>query len=214
MKNLGLILVVLFLAACSKEEMVENVCLTDDCIVDFRIEYVNEVTQDENGYWHIQWEGLNYFTVKGEISEFNPEYEVNGVPLIETRFDSDYWIFLDDITFTIPLYSPFGLFYDGQFTRPVAIANQLISPCFILEQIGRDPYNIAGYQMSEKMNLDKPYSERLMGTYSSNTYKPQQQYKLDRRWKGDTLTVYTRTTLNYDLGDSKEIDRNFKIIID
>lgn len=216
MKKLLYIFSILFLASCSKEELSDSVCLSDDCLVNFWIDELVQPNsyQDDNGYWHIQFEGVKYFTIKGEIDNFNPEYEVNGVPLIEVAFDSDKFIFLDDITFTIPRYSPFGLYTDSQFATPVPVANQLISPCFILSQLGRDPLNIAGYQMSSKADLSKPYAERLFGTYSSNTYKPQQQILLDPRWKGDTLTVFTRTKLNYDLGDSKEIDINFKIIID
>lgn len=214
MKKLLYIFSILFLASCSKEEILLGPCVTGDCEANFYLDPLVQPNayEDENGYWHIVYEGYRYFTIKGEISELKPEYVVNDIPLIETRWDSDYWVWFDDVTFVIPQYSPFGLFTDPQFTTPIPVANQMISVCF-LERIA-DPFNIAGYQWSSKADSTLPYYERLMGTYSANTYKPQQQIYFDKRMKNDTIQVFIQTKFNYDLGEREEQEHVIKIIVD
>ena len=97
----------IILFACSTESDDRNICWPqEECNAQFWID--NNVSpgvfQDTNGYWNIEHQGFNYFTIKGELSEA-PLTEVNGVPIVETIFDSDYWIWIDGITFTVPLYS-------------------------------------------------------------------------------------------------------------
>ena len=46
---------------------------------------------------------------------------LNGVPLIETQFDSDYWVALDNLRFTVPTYSVFSWFTGGGFNNPIPI---------------------------------------------------------------------------------------------
>ena len=50
--------------------------------------------EDQNGYHHITYWGPNYFTVKGELDQLNDEYVINNVPLVDTIFDSNYWIWI------------------------------------------------------------------------------------------------------------------------
>jgi len=38
---------------------------------------------DENNYWRVPYQGLKYFTVKGQVDELQDDYVVNGVPLVE-----------------------------------------------------------------------------------------------------------------------------------
>lgn len=199
---------------CEKEELDPYPCVDGMCNSGFWVDRAvqPDAYEDGNGYWHIKHWGPNYFTIKGELDEMHEEYVVNDIPLVETRFDSDYWIWVEEITFTIPLYSPFGAFYDPQFTTPVAIGDTSISMCFMPEIA--EPFNIAGYSYSEKVCGDCPYSELIMGTYSKNTYSPQQQFYLDSRMRGDTLNVYMRARYNYDLGESEEQDHIIKIIVD
>ena len=214
MKKLGLIFVILFLASCSKEEVNPYPCVDGMCNSAFWIDRTvqPDAYQDQNGYWHIEFWGPRYFTIKGEIDQMHEDYVVNDIPLTETRFDSDYWIWFDDVTFVIPRYSPFGQYTDPQFTTPIPIANQMISVCF-LDQVA-DPLNIAGYQWSSKVCGSCPYAERMMGTYSANTYKPQQQFYLDPRMKTDTLQVFIKSRFNYDLGEEVIQDHVIKIIVD
>lgn len=199
---------------CEKEELDPYPCVDGMCNSGFWVDRTvqPDAYEDGNGYWHIKHWGPNYFTIKGELDEMNEEYVVNDVPLVETRFDSDYWVWFDDVTFTIPMYSPFGLFTDPQFSTPIPVVNHTVSVCW-MDEIA-DPLNIAGYQYGEKSCTDCPYSERLMGTYSANTYAPQQQFYFDKRMKNDTIQVYMRVTYNYDLGESEEQDFMIKLIVD
>ena len=119
---------------------------------------------------------------------------------------------MEDIKFTVSRYSPFGLYTDPQFQVAIPIANQTLSICYAAKFY--EVLNIAGYSYTDKMCDDCPYSERLMGTYSKNNYNPQQQFYLDGSMKNDTLQVYMRTTFNYDLGETEDIDKVIKIIVD
>jgi chorismate--pyruvate lyase len=38
--------------------------------------------QDAQVVWHIKRAGLNYFTVKGQLSPLDPHYVINNVPLV------------------------------------------------------------------------------------------------------------------------------------
>ena len=94
----------------SQNLMIEtSPCLNEPCESSFEVS--KEVTPDhyidENGYNHIQFWGPKYFTVRGNLSELSKKYVINGVPLVETVFDSDYWIWLDNLTFVLPVYSIF-----------------------------------------------------------------------------------------------------------
>ena len=71
--------------------------------------------QDQNGYWHIEYYGVNYFTIRGELAELHDEYVINGVPLVESQFDTDTWVVIDGLTFVVPTYSYLGWFTNGDF---------------------------------------------------------------------------------------------------
>ena len=199
---------------CEKEELNPYPCIDGMCNSAFWIDksIQPDAYEDQNGYWHIKFWGPRYFTIKGKYDELNPEYVVNDVPLTETRFDSDYWVWFEDLYFTIPRYSPFGQFADPQFTTPIPVANHNVAVCFMGDIA--DPLNIAGYTYGNKKCASCPYTDRLMGTYSSNTYSPQQQYYLDKRMKNDTIQVFIRARFNYDLGETVEQDHVIKIIVD
>ena len=211
-----LIVLLVLLSSCSKDwdELDAYPCQDGNCNVEFWIDELvqPDVYEDENGYYHIKHWGPNYFTIKGKVDKLNEQYEINGVPLVEVRYDSDYWIWVEDIKFTVSRYSPFGLYTDSQFQVAIPIANQTLSICYAAKFY--EVLNIAGYSYTDKMCDDCPYSERLMGTYSKNNYNPQQQYYLDSSMKNDTLQVYMRTTFNYDLGETEDIDKVIKIIVD
>ena len=94
--------------------------------------------------------------------------------------------------FTIPVYSPIGLY--NQQGNPIPVGNKTYDISDIASQM--EPLNIAGYQITKNTCFDCPYSDRLFATYSEYTYKPQQQIYLDNRMVGDTLEVYVKATYN------------------
>ncbi len=215
MKKLLYITLISFLWACSPEELISPYpCLNGDCSALFEIDPLVSpgVYQDINGYWHISHQGIQYFTIKGNTSELHPDYIINGVPLIETTFDSDYWIWINNITFTVPLYNILGYFTSGDYTNPIPIGNLT----YTIEDMAQNfpPLNIVGYSINKNQCLDCPYSETLIGTYSKYNYTPKQQIFFDNEMVGDTTKIFIRTKFNTDTGESVEVNNEFKIIFE
>jgi hypothetical protein len=215
MKKLIIFSLISFFWACSPEELISPYpCLDGDCGAYFEIDPLVSpgVYQDNNGYWHIEHQGFNYFTIKGQLDELHPDYVVNGVPLVETVFDSDYWVWINGITFTVPLYSVLGYFTGGGYLNPIPVGNLT----YTIEDMAQNhpPLNITGYQINKNQCLDCPYSETLIGTYSKYNYTPQQQIFFDNEMVGDTAKVFIKSTFNSDLGQRVEIEKEFKIVFE
>ena len=205
MKKLVYITLISFLWACSPEELINNYpCIEGDCNVEFTIDPLVSpgVYQDINNYWHISHQGIQYFTIKGNTSELHPDYVVNGVPLIETIFDSDYWVWINGITFTVPLYSVLGYFTDSNFNNPIPIGNLT----YTIEDMANNhpPLNIAGYSYNPNSDINS------LGTYSKYNYTPQQQIFFDNQMVGDTAKVFIKTIFPNNI----EVEKEFKIIFE
>tara|TARA_B100001094_G_scaffold72416_1_gene68596 strand:+ start:637 stop:1284 length:648 start_codon:yes stop_codon:yes gene_type:complete len=214
MSRLLLILGIGFLlAACSKEEIAPYPCLDGDCDALFFIDEQVQPNayQDGNGYWHIEFYGPKYFTIRGELDQLVDHYVINDVPLIEVGYDSDYWVAFNNITFTVPTYSFLGWFTGGGFNNPVPI-DDLEYTLTDIAQI-QPPLNIAGYQIQKNFCWECPYAPTLLGTYSKYNYTPRQQFYLDNEMVGDTLKVFTKTIFNSDVGESVKIEKMFNIIV-
>ena len=212
MKKLLIIGFVFLLASCSKEDITLGVCVDGDCTARFFIDELVQPNayQDENGYWHIEFYGPKYFTIRGELDEVNAV--VNNVPLIMTEYDSDYWVAFDSINFTVPTYSVLSWFTGGGYNNPVPVGNMEYT-LTDLAQI-QPPLNIAGYQINKHFCWECPYAETLLGTRSRYTYEPRQQFYLDNEMVGDTLQVFVKSTFNIDLGDRQVVEDSFKIIVE
>ena len=205
MKKLSYITLISFLWACSPEELINNYpCIEGDCNVEFTIDPLVSpgVYQDINNYWHISHQGIQYFTIKGNTSELHPDYVVNGVPLIETIFDSDYWVWINGITFTVPLYSVLGYFTDSNFNNPIPIGNLT----YTIEDMANNhpPLNIAGYSYNPNSDINS------LGTYSKYNYTAQQQIFFDNQMVGDTAKVFIKTIFPNNI----EVEKEFKIIFE
>tara|TARA_Y100000592_G_scaffold32878_1_gene52216 strand:+ start:252 stop:899 length:648 start_codon:yes stop_codon:yes gene_type:complete len=201
------------LASCSKEEIAPYPCLDGDCNALF---FIDEQVQpnayeDANGFWHIEYYGVKYFTIRGEIDPLHDEYVYGDTPLIETVYDSDYWVAFDSISFTVPTYSVLSWFTGGNWDNPIPIGN-IEYTLTDIAQI-QPPLNIAGYQINRYFDFTHPAAESMLGTRSKYTYNPRQQFYLDNEMVGDTLQVFMKTIFNTDLGNREEVENNFKIII-
>lgn len=215
MKHFITIISIIVLHSCSNDDnILPYPCIDGNCDVYFEIDELLSpgVYQDSNEYWHIQHQGLNYFTIRGVLDELHPSYVINDIPLVETVFDSDYWVWIDGITFTVPLYSVLGYFTSGNYTNPIPIGNL----SYTIEEMAQNhpPLNIVGYQIQPNQCLDCPYSETLIGTYSKYNYTPQQQIFFDNEMIGDTAKVFVKSTFNSDVGQRIEIEKEFKIIFE
>ena len=212
MKKIIIILTVSFFWACSPEEITLDVCVDGSCDAQF---YIDELVQpdayqDANGYWHIKFYGPKYFTIRGELDEMN--YEVNGVPLVETIYDSDYWVAFDSIHFIVPTYSVLSWFTGGGFNNPIPVGNIEYTLTDLAQ--AQPPLNIAGYQIQKNFCFECPYAETLLGTRSKYNYAPRQQIYLDNEMVGDTLQVFTKTIFNTDVGPREVREQSFKIIVE
>lgn len=204
-----------FLLACSKEELPNPYpCLDGNCDVEFKIDPVVSpgVYQDANSYWHIKYWGPKYFTIKGKLDELNPQYVINKVPLIETQYDSDYWVVFDTIHYKVPIYSVLSWFNDQNYNTPLPVGNLEYSLTDIAQL--QPPLNIAGYQIQKNFCWTCPYAKTLLGTYSKYNYTPRQQFFLDQDMVGDTLKVMTKTLFNNDVGERVIRETEFKIIVE
>ena len=203
------------LVACQEEELPAIYpCLDGRCDSFFKIDpWVSpELYQDKNEYWHIKFWGPKYFTIVGQLDELHPKYVVNEIPLIETQYDSDYWIIFNEIRYKMPIYSVLSWFSDGSYKKPIPIGNLE----YTLTDIAKiqPPLNIAGYQIQKNFCWECPYAKSALGTYSKYTYSPRQQFFLDKDMVGDTLKIMIKTTFNADVGEQVIIEKQFKIIVD
>ena len=149
----------------------------------------------------------------GQLDELDEYYEVNGVPLVEVAYDSDYWIAFDTISFQVPIYSVLSWFSNGDWDNLIPIGNQT----YTLTDIARiqPPLNIAGYQIQKNFCWECPYAPTLLGTYSKYNYNPRQQFYLNNTMVGDTLKVMTKVMFASEYLDERIIqEHEFNIIIE
>ena len=217
-KKLLVVLGVIIFASCEKPEdevWYSSPCVGGECFTSFFIDKNIQPNAyiDDNGYWHIEYYGPNYFTVGVGFTQIKDEYLINDVYPTEAAFDSNYWVAFDDMKFTIPVYSPFGLY--NQVGSPIPIGDYTYDISDIASQM--EPLNIAGYQITKKTCFDCPYSDRLFATYAKYGRDLQQQMYLDKRMVGDTLEVYVKATYNteglVERGDQVLQQETLKIIV-
>lgn len=208
------ILLILFAAttliSCKKKDIKPSVC-SGGCNGNY-IMPISSGTLQADGYWHVKYTSKQYFTVKGELSELNSSYIVNGVPLIEVSFDSDYWILFDTIQYTTPMYSYLGWFTNNQFNTPINIGGHT----YTLKSVSdlHPPLNIAGYQINSHMCWTCPYTPTLLGTHSKYNYHPQQNFFFDNEMIGDTANIYIETIFNSDTGPRETQNTVLKVIFE
>lgn len=213
---LSIIAVIVFflLTACEQEKIYNHPCLDGTCNMHFFVDTIVSPGSytDGNGYTRIKFRGLNYFTIQGYLEELHPDYIVNKIPLIETQYDSDYWVVFDTLQWTIPMYSYMSWFSDMSFDIPFPIGAR----SYTLKEISQihPPLNIVGYQIPKRMCWDCPYTPTLLGTYSKYNYSPRQQFFLDNDMIGDTTQLFIRVLFNNDSGFRITKDTTINVIFE
>jgi hypothetical protein len=213
-KLIPLILSVLVIISCQKENVYPYPCLDGECKSTFYIDTFSSPSAKlhADGYWRVKYVGLHYFTIRGEVAELNPHYVINNVPLIETRYDSDYWIVFDTLKFKTPMYSYLGWYSDKGLNTPVPIGDTSYS----ITQLSKMTsfYNLAGYQITKYMCLTCAYSPTLLGSYSKYNYIPTQNFFLDKSMIGDTASIFINVLFNSDAGKSELREKEMKVIFE
>jgi len=201
----------LILCSCTKEEFFETPCM-GDCETSYEVIYKNQlIYSNDDGYYEVEWDYLNYFQISGYLTPLNDSYVLNDVPLVEAKFDSDYWIVMDSLTFQTPMYSYLGWFNDHDLNTPISVGNYEITLTDMMELF--PPLNIVGYQIPRYFDVDHPAAESFLGTYSKYTYQPTQNIFVDNEMVGDTINIFIETQFNTDVGESEIVEDNIKIII-
>ena len=202
---------IMLLISCSKEEINQTPCVSG-CETSYDVIYKKQqLYPNADGYYEIIFDELNYFQIGGYLSQVNDQYIVNGVPLVEANFDSDYWIVMDSLRFQIPVYSYLGWFNDQTLTTPIPIGSYTYTMIDLINL--HSPLNIAGYQIPKYFCTDCPYASTIMGSHSRYTYTPRQNFILDDEMIGDTINVFINTVFNTDVGKSEIINENLKVVI-
>ena len=198
-----LAIVLMFTPSCKKLNQPQiAVCKTGDCETQFIVIYQNqEIYPNGNGDYEIEWDGLNYFQVKGQASELKYEYcNADGIPFIETKFDSDYWVVMQNIYFTTPMYSFLGWFNDQGLNTPIPIGQYTYTMNDLIDL--HPPLNVVGYQIPKNFCTECPYAPTIIGTYSKYNYHPTQNILLDDEMIGDTINLFIETVFNTEGGPS------------
>ncbi len=215
------ILIVIFIS-CKKElKTYPDLCLDGSCTTNYDLLYLGDTLQTNNdGYYELEYEGLNYFQVIGEISSVDENYTINNVPLVSAKFDSDYWILFDTLKFTIPMYSYLGWFDDQALNTPIPIGNYSYTMINLFEL--HPPLNAVGYQIPVDFCWDCPNASTLVGVNSSYNYRPTCNIFLDDEMKGDTMNIFIETIFNTEGGVKNDgyketspilsIENNIKVI--
>ena len=196
---LGLILSLIFSPSCTKETIHQDVCINGNCDATHIVVYKNqEIFPNGNGHYEIEWDGLNYFQIKGALTPMNDQYVINGVPLVETKYDSDYWVVFDSLQFQTPMFSYLGWFTDQGLNTPITIGPYVYTMNDLINI--HPPYNIAGYQLPKYWCTECPTAQSHVGSYSKYNYEPTQNFLLDDEMVGDTINLFIETIFNTEQG--------------
>jgi len=213
MKTLLFYFVLIFQVSCKKQEVIPPLC-DGGCDAVFYIDKSSnpDAYIGSDGHWRVKWQGFNYFTVKGDLTNMTTGNEINGVPNVETWFDSDYWLTIGGLTYKTPMYSAFhGYFNDQDLSTPLSIGDKEYT---ILEwNRSHSSYNIIGYEIQKYTCFNCPYSPTLFGVKSKYTYEPQISVFFDERMIGDTVNIHIK--IHY-LGavSGERFDKQIKVIFE
>lgn len=189
----------LLFTSCSRYETIHQSLCDGTCDTQYEVIYKGQsISPNPNGFYEIQWDGLNYFQIEGQLSELNDQYVINGVPLIEANFDSDYWIVMDSIRFQTPMYSYLGWFNNNTLSTPIPFGTYTYTMNDLIDL--HPPLNAVGYQIPQNFCIDCPYASTLIGTHSRYNYNPKQNIMLDNEMVGDTINIFIETIFNTEGG--------------
>ncbi len=77
--KISILFFIFLLFGCSSDDETQQVCIDGSCNGEFWIDTLGHpgTYQDNQGVWHIKHAGLNYFTVKGNLTQLDPHYVIN-----------------------------------------------------------------------------------------------------------------------------------------
>lgn len=213
MKKILILGLSLILLSCTAPAVEQRVCLDGKGVINFTIDTTGHpgTYRDDRGVWHIKHAGLNYFTIKGTTAQLDPHYVINGVPLVETGFDSNFFYTAGNVIWTYPVYSFLGLYSSSQMNTPIPYGTATYT---FPELVKRTTVmNLAGYEIQHNRNVDvnTPAYSRYFATYSKYTYTPQQSMVFFKDFEGKSASIYISVTYGENkLTVSQEIKVSFE----
>ena len=213
MKKILIVIALISFFGCTSDQIEQPVCLNGNCYGDFYIDTLGHpgTYQDSQGVWHIKHAGLNYFTVKGNLSTLDPHYVINGVPLVVTGYDSNFFYLPGNVIWTYPVYSFLGLWSSNQMNTPIPIGTQTYTFPQLVTQTSI--MNLAGYeiQRNPNVNVNHPAYPTYFATYSRYTYRPQQSMVFFTDFIGKSATIYIEITF----GENKvTVNKEIKVVFE
>ena len=208
---LSLIVSLLLAPSCTKQNpMYKSPCEDGDCNSTFQIVYKGQpINPNLDGSYDIEFDDLGYFQITGNNEHMVGNYvEINDLPQIDTKYDTDYFITFDSLGFTVPTFSYLGWFTDEGLNNPVPIGTYTYSIVDLIAN-GHPPYNIAGYQIPDGFCTTCPYAESIIGSHSKYTYEPTQNFLLDNEMVGDTINVFIQVDYNTTSGFGSQQVKNY-----
>lgn len=212
MRYLICVFLVLFISCEDITEEKIYPCPDGNCDAEFVVDIQQnpDSYKDANGIWHVKHSGLNYFRIKGTTDPLVDSYIVNGVPLMETGYDSNYFYVPGQVTWTYPVYSYLGLYINNNLSQPIPVGTQTVT----LPQLVNDTSvsNLAGYEINRYFNFNHPAAKTMLQTYSKYTYTPTQQIPFVTDMIGDTVDFYIRVLWNSDFG-GESVEKTYKLSV-
>ena len=213
MKKILIAFALISFIGCTSDSLEQPVCLNGECYGDFYIDTLGHpgTYQDSQGVWHIKHAGLNYFTVKGNLSALDPHYVINGVPLVITAYDSNFFYLPGNVIWTYPVYSFLGLWTSNQMNTPIPVGTQTYTFPQLVQQYTIE--NLAGYEIQHNpnVNVNHPAYPTYFATYSRYTYRPQQNMVFFTDFIGKSATIYIEITFGE---DKVTINRELKVVFE
>ena len=212
-----LLLFIILLSSCSKDNNENRICPDGDCWVRLYTDF----EQDSNGYHLVkpEWssEISGRFNLHIESSPTIGRCQYNGVTVVSSRFDSDtFWEVESGLSFTFGLYNPFESLYTQQ-GNIIKVRDTTVTLNYfqgeIIPVVQETPVNHGVKDKMECYGWDNPksgptptetgncilYSKRIVGP-------------LIREMVGDTLKIYSETF--FDCGmNSESVRDSISVII-
>ena len=213
-----LLLFIILLSSCSKDNNENSICPDGDCWVRLYTDF----EEDSNGYHLVtpEWfsETSGRFNLHIESSPTIVRCQYNGVTVVSSRFDSDtFWEVESGLSFTFGLYNPFESLYTQQGNIIKVRDTTVTLNYFQGEIIPVVQETSVNHDVKNKMECfgwDNPYSGTTpLETGNCILYSKRIVGSLIREMIGDTLKIYSETF--FDCGmNSESVRDSISVIIE
>ena len=213
-----LLLFIIFLSSCSKDNNENSICPDGDCWVRLYTDF----EKDSNGFHHVspEWfsETSGRFNLHIESSPTVVRCQYNGVSVVSSRFDSNtFWEVESGLSFTFGLYNPFESLYTQQ-GNIIKVRDTTVTLNYFQGEIIPVVQETSIYHdVKDKMECygwSNPYSGTTpLETGNCILYSKRIVGPLIREIIGDTLKIYSETF--FDCGmNSESVRDSISVIIE